>query len=103
MHAHPFLFSHVHADVFSLRHRTNDGARLEESSDEHAAWWLNSSSLLLHGAIMLFIAPQSTARGMKLKTRCDRELLDGQKPLNAFPSKHFAGVNDALRVYRFHM
>lgn len=61
VHAHPFLFSHVHADLFSLRHGTNDGARVEESSDEHAAWWLNSSSLLLHGAILLFVVPQSTA------------------------------------------
>jgi hypothetical protein len=62
VHAHPFLFSHVHADVFSLRHgKKGDAARVEESSDEHAAWWLNSSSLILHGAILLFVAQHSTA------------------------------------------
>jgi hypothetical protein len=59
VHAHPFVFSHVHTDVASLPHGSSDGTRVEESSDEHASWWLNNSSLVLHSALLLFALPKS--------------------------------------------
>src|SRR5438445_10155785 len=33
----------------------------------------------------------------------NHELLDGEKPLHSLAGKHFASVDDALRVHRFHM
>jgi hypothetical protein len=59
VHAHPFLFSHVHADVFSVSHKGDDRTSMGETSDEHASWWLNNSSLIMHGALVPFVLPKS--------------------------------------------
>jgi hypothetical protein len=61
VHAHPSLFSHVHADVFSVSHKRSDRTSVEESSKERASWWLNNSLLLLHNALLLFALPKSAA------------------------------------------
>jgi hypothetical protein len=58
VHAHPFFFSHVHADVFSVSHY-DDRTSMEEPSEEHASWWLNNSSLILNGAILPVVLPKS--------------------------------------------
>jgi hypothetical protein len=59
VHAHPFLFSHVHADVFSVLHKNDDRTSVGEPSEEHASWWLNNSSLILNGAILPVVLPKS--------------------------------------------
>ena len=59
VHAHPFFLSHVHADVFSVSHQKDDRTSMEEPSEEHASWWLNNSSLVLHGAILPVVLPKS--------------------------------------------
>jgi hypothetical protein len=59
VHAHPFFLSHVHADVFSVLHQKDDRTSMEEPSEEHASWWLNNSSLVLHGAILPVVLPKS--------------------------------------------
>ena len=60
VHAHPFFFSHVHADVFSVSHQKDDRTSMGEPSEEHASWWLNNSSLILHGAILPVVLAKST-------------------------------------------
>jgi hypothetical protein len=59
VHAHPFFFPHVHADVFSVSHNKDDRTSMGEPSEEHASWWLNNSSLILTGAILPVILPKS--------------------------------------------
>jgi len=59
VHAHPFFLSHVHADVFSVSHNKDGRTSMEEPSEEHASWWLNNSSLILSGAILLVVLPKS--------------------------------------------
>lgn len=59
VHAHPFLFSHVHADVFLVSHKSDDRTSVGESSEEHASWWLNNSSLVLHAVLPAVILPSS--------------------------------------------
>jgi hypothetical protein len=61
VHAHAFLFSHVHADTASFSAKPNGRTTIGDPSSEGASWSLNNSSLILHGAILLFIAPKSTA------------------------------------------
>jgi hypothetical protein len=61
VHAHAFLFSHVHADTASFSPKPNGRTTIGDPSSEGASWSLNNSSLILHGAILLFIAPKSTA------------------------------------------
>jgi hypothetical protein len=61
VHAHAFLFSHVHADTASFSAKPNERIVIGDPSGERASWSLNNSSLVLHGAILLFIAPKSTA------------------------------------------
>jgi hypothetical protein len=61
VHAHAFLFSHVHADTTSFSTKPNGPTMIGDLSGERASWSLNNSSLILHAAILLFIAPISTA------------------------------------------
>ena len=61
VHAHALLFSHVHVDRVSFSGKPNERTTIADPSGERASWSLNSSSLILHGAILLFIAPKSTA------------------------------------------
>src|SRR4029077_4115429 len=61
VHAHASLLPHIHADVFAVSHKRNDRTSVEESSEEHASWWLNNSSLVLHNALLVFALPRSAA------------------------------------------
>jgi hypothetical protein len=59
IHAHPSLFPHVHVDAVSFSGKPNGRTSLGPAA-ERASWSLNSSSLLIHGAIQLFTAPKAT-------------------------------------------